>query len=106
MVELNVVAVDAKGQPVTDLTRDELRITDSNKPQTITFFHHRDDALSSPTALGPDEVSNRGRENVPRATMILFDLLNEDSAHAAPRPTGWCMISNPWNRRTTFISIA
>jgi VWFA-related protein len=77
MVELNVVAVDAKGRPITDLSRDELRITDSNKPQTITFFHHRDDALSPPPALGPSEVSNRGRENVPRATMILFDLLNE-----------------------------
>lgn len=77
MVELNVVAIDAKGQPVTDLTRDELRVTDSNKPQIITFFHHRDDALSAPPILGPDEVSNRGRENVPRATMILFDLLNE-----------------------------
>jgi len=77
MVELNVVAVDAKGQPITDLTRDELRITDSNKPQTITFFYHRDDALSTPPTLGPNEVSNRGRENVPRATMILFDLLNE-----------------------------
>lgn len=77
MVELNVVAVDAKGQPVTDLTRDELRVTDSNKPQTITFFHHRDDSLAAPPAVGPNEVSNRGRENVPRATMILFDLLNE-----------------------------
>ncbi len=77
MVELNVVAIDAKGQPVTDLTRDELRVTDSNKPQTITFFHHRDDALSAPPTLGPNEVSNRGRDNVPRATMILFDLLNE-----------------------------
>jgi VWFA-related protein len=77
MVELNVVALDAKGQPVTDLTRDELRVTDSNKPQTITLFRHRDDALSAPPTLGPNEVSNRGRDNVPRATMILFDLLNE-----------------------------
>jgi VWFA-related protein len=77
MVELNVVTLDAKGLPVTDLTRDELRVTDSNKPQTITFFRHRDDALSAPPTLGPNEVSNRGRDNVPRATMILFDLLNE-----------------------------
>jgi VWFA-related protein len=77
MVELNVVALDAKGQSVTDLTRDELRATDSNKPQTITFFRHRDDALATPPALGPNEVSNRGRDNVPRATMILFDMLNE-----------------------------
>jgi VWFA-related protein len=77
MVDLNVVVVDAHGQPVTDLSRDELRITDSGKPQTIAFFRHRDDALAAPPKLAPDEVSNRGRDNVPRATMILWDMLNQ-----------------------------
>lgn len=77
MVDLNVVALDGHGQPVTDLTRDELRVTDSGKPQALTLFRHRDDALAAPRALAPNEVSNRGRDNVPRATMVLFDMLNE-----------------------------
>lgn len=77
MVDLNIVALDSHNQPVTDLTRDELRIVDANKPQTIVFFRHRDETLAAPPALAPNEVSNRGRGNVPRATMILFDMLNE-----------------------------
>lgn len=77
MVDLNVIAVDNHGQPVTDLTAAELKITDNGKAQTIAFFHHRDSGLSAPPALGPHEISNRTGSNVPRATVILFDLLNE-----------------------------
>jgi VWFA-related protein len=77
MVDLNVVALDIHGQPVVDLTREEFRVTDSGKPQTIAFFRHRDEQLGPPPALGPNEFSNRSRANVPRATLILFDLLNE-----------------------------
>jgi len=78
MVDLNVVALDNHGQAITDLTRDELRVTDNGKPQTIAFFRHRDSALGAAPALGPNEVSNRSRANVPRATVILFDFLNEN----------------------------
>jgi VWFA-related protein len=77
MVDLNVVAIDSRGQLVTDLTRDEFRVTDSGKPQTIAFFRHRDSALAQVPALKSNEVSNRGGNNIPRATLILFDLLNE-----------------------------
>jgi len=77
MVDLNVVALDIHGQPVVDLTRDEFRVTDSGKPQTIAFFRHRDEQLGPPPVLGSNEFSNRSRANVPRATLILFDLLNE-----------------------------
>ena len=77
VVDLNIVALHARGQPATDLKPDELHITDAGKPQTIAFFRHRDDSLAPPPALALNEVSNRGRNNVPRATMILFDMLNE-----------------------------
>jgi VWFA-related protein len=77
MVDLNVVALDNRGQAVTDLTRDEFRVTDNGKPQTIGFFRHRDSALGAVPKLAPNEFSNRGGTNVPRATLILFDLLNE-----------------------------
>lgn len=77
MVDLNVVALDSHGQAVTDLTRDEFHVTDNGKPQTIAFFRHRDSALGAVPTLAPNEFSNRGRANVPRATLILFDLLNQ-----------------------------
>jgi VWFA-related protein len=77
MVDLNVVALDIHGQLVADLTRDEFRVTDSGKPQAIAFFRHRDEQLGPSPALGPNEVSNRSGANVPRATLILFDMLNE-----------------------------
>jgi len=77
MVDLNVVALDSHGQAVTDLTREELRVTDNGKPQTIAFFHHRDSALGAVPTLGTNEFSNRRGANVPRATVILFDLMNE-----------------------------
>lgn len=77
MVDLNVVAVDNHGQPITDLSCDELRMTDSGKAQTIAFFHHRDDENHPFPALQQGEFSNRSAGNVPRATVILFDLLNE-----------------------------
>ena len=77
MVDLNVVAVDNHGEAVTDLTRDDFRIVDNGKPETLAFFHHRNTALGAAHTLAPNEVSNRGGANVPRATLILFDLLNE-----------------------------
>ncbi|HEY3838783.1 MAG TPA: VWA domain-containing protein [Bryobacteraceae bacterium] len=77
MIDLNVIAVDNHGQPVTDLRRDEFRISDSGKEQVIAFFHHRDVQERQAPVLGPNELSNRNPINVPRATVILFDLLNE-----------------------------
>lgn len=77
MVELNVVALDSHGAPVTGLTRDDFRVVDSGKPQAIEFFRHRDSGGEPPAQLEPNEFSNRGGSNVPRATVILFDLMNE-----------------------------
>src|SRR5215469_16847615 len=77
MVDLTVVAVDSKGLPVTDLKREELSVADNGKRQEIAFFRHRDDSSTRVTDLDFDESSNRGSDNVPRATVILFDLLNE-----------------------------
>jgi VWFA-related protein len=77
MVDLNVVADDSRGRPVTDLTRDDFRVTDSGKLQTVAFFRHRDSGPVEAPKLEPNEYSNRAGANVPRATLILFDLLNE-----------------------------
>jgi VWFA-related protein len=77
LIDLNVIAVDPHGEPVIDLTSDDFQVTDSGKPQKIAFFRHTDSKLWREPALGPNEFSNRAGANVPRATVILFDLLNE-----------------------------
>lgn len=77
MVDLNVVALDSQGQAMTDLTSDEFRVSDNGKPQTIAFFRHRDSHPGQVPVLAPHEFSNRGPANVPRATLLLFDLMNE-----------------------------
>ena len=77
MVDLNVVALDGHGAPVTDLTRDDFRIADAGKPEAIAFFRHRDSAAKPAPRLAPGEYSNRSAANVPRATLIVFDMLNQ-----------------------------
>jgi len=78
MVDLNVVALDSHGAPIADLTRDAFRITDAGKSETIAFFRHRDGAAKPSRQLAPGEYSNRSAANVPRATLILFDMLNQE----------------------------
>src|ERR1017187_9797221 len=56
---LNVIAVDSRGEPVTDLTSDDFQVTDAGKPQKIAFFRHTDSKLWQVPALAPNEVSNR-----------------------------------------------
>jgi len=77
MVDLNVVVVDARGQPVTDLTSDDFQVTDAGKPQSIVYFQHSDSRLQQPVASGPNEFSNRNAGTIPHVTLILFDQLNQ-----------------------------
>ncbi len=76
LIDLNVVAVDSRGQPVTDLTSDDFQITDAGKPQTIVYFHHNDSRREQPLPLRPNEFSNRIAGTVPHVTLILLDLMN------------------------------
>jgi VWFA-related protein len=59
-VQLNVVAVDSHGQPVTDLKSEDFRIQDEGKAQTIAAF-------TAPSA-----------NPVRPSTLILMDFLNMD----------------------------
>jgi VWFA-related protein len=77
LVNLNVVAVDNRGDPVSDLTSADFQVTDAGKRQKIVFFRHYDSKLSAAPVLTLNEVSNRTGANIPRATIILLDLLNE-----------------------------
>ena len=77
LVDLNVVAVDSHGQPVTDLSSDDFEITDGGKQQKIAFFHHSNRAQWQTSTLAHNELSNRSGATIPYATVILFDLMNE-----------------------------
>jgi len=76
LLKLSVVAIDNRGRPVGDLTAADFRITDGGKPEKITLFRHDEPKLQQPR-LTPGEFSNRGTANLSRATLVLFDLLNE-----------------------------
>jgi VWFA-related protein len=77
LVDLNVVALDNHGQPVADLTASDFEINDAGKPRNIAFFHRYGRTLRRLGMSGPNQYSNRGGANIPHATLILFDLLNE-----------------------------
>jgi VWFA-related protein len=77
IVRLNVIAVDSGGQPVTDLTADDFRVTDQGKPERVLFF--RRSGIPQPAAApGAHEYSNSAAS--PHTTAILFDLMNQGRA--------------------------
>lgn len=73
LVRLNVVAVDAQGKPVGDLTANDFHIVDDGKPETIALFHTG--GFGPATAANPSEFTNRPSPP-PHTTVILFDCLN------------------------------
>jgi VWFA-related protein len=77
LLDFTVVAVDNHGQPVNDLTSDELQVTDAGKRQQIAFFRHSDNKLWKTPVLGPNEFSNHDAAGNRPVTLVLFDLMNE-----------------------------
>ena len=79
LIDLDIVALDNHGQPVTDLTAGDFRVTDDGKPEKITYFH-RNVAAGEPDLAplpGKRELTNRERGGANNATVILLDLLNQ-----------------------------
>jgi VWFA-related protein len=78
LMDLNVVALDEHGRPVTDLSADHFQISDAGKPQRISFFRRNSESTSrnQARATGPNQFSNRTGGGARNATVILFDLLN------------------------------
>jgi VWFA-related protein len=76
VVKLNVVAVDARGQAVPDLTREDFQVFDSGKLQHIASFRRNDVKPLRAAPPESNESSNRSGAPLSRATVILFDLLN------------------------------
>jgi len=79
------VATEADGQPLTDLSPEQIQISDEGKPYPLVFARL---LRTSPTppALGPREFSNQVHEQFSESTLILLDLLN---ANLTERGTAW-----------------
>src|SRR5258706_5995483 len=89
LVQVNVVVHDKKGEPLSDLKRDDFTILDKGKQQKVAVFAV--DSIGAPPkawpALPPNIFSNRvQRADTPTSTtVILFDGLNtrfQDQAYA------------------------
>ncbi|HXP84822.1 MAG TPA: VWA domain-containing protein [Bryobacteraceae bacterium] len=81
VVTLNVIARDARDQPVGDLGVDDVQVFDQGKPQRVILFRRTEDSRQLSAPLGPHEYSNRSGAAAPHAVVILFDLLNANFAY-------------------------
>jgi VWFA-related protein len=77
LIDLNVIALDGHGQPVTDLKPDEMQVTDAGKPQKLSLFRRIGGELRQVEPLSPNQFTNRVNGEAPHATVLLFDLMNE-----------------------------
>ena len=87
LIELNVVAQDRHGNPVTDLKKEDFVLKDAGKEQKISVFAiERSEKDVSPTPIGghvvagqklpPNTFTNRVEQKIGAVTVILFDILN------------------------------
>src|ERR1035441_713311 len=58
LVNLNVVAKDARGQAVMDLTGDDFRVFEGSKAQRVVSFRPNEQTVKRVMRAGPDEYSN------------------------------------------------
>ncbi len=85
LVVVDIVAVDEKGQPVTDLTADDFTVTEDGKPQRISdFSFHRPGSETPVRQPAPGIISNAPQFNSNSClNVILLDAINTDfSDHA------------------------
>ncbi len=79
LVQVSVVVQDKKGNPVTNLGKDDFSIEDESKPQNISVFFGGGPSHAAPATLPPNVFTNRfdlKGEEPGAVTVILFDLLN------------------------------
>jgi len=89
MLTFNVVAQDAKGDPVRELYAGDLRLYDDGKLMSVAFCRPIETASQAAAPLGPREYSNRPTGGKSQSTLVLLDLLN---ANLAERGLGWTEI--------------
>ncbi|HZI58542.1 MAG TPA: VWA domain-containing protein [Verrucomicrobiae bacterium] len=86
LVVLDVVALDDKGQPISDLKADDFTVLEDGKPQKISDFSYHHPASSNAPArpLAPNIMSNAPQFSANSCmNVILLDAINTDfSSHA------------------------
>ncbi len=89
LVQVNVIVQDKKGEPVTDLTRDDFTLLDQGQPQIVSTFSVESlRTLPAAQPAPPNVFSNRFEQKThtpTSVTVILLDGLNtrfEDMAYA------------------------
>jgi VWFA-related protein len=97
LVQVNVIAQDGNGNPITGLTKDDFTLLDQGQSQSISFFsEERNQPISTAATAGVPSInhfSNRFAEKsgVPTSvTVILMDVLNTrapDMAYARKQVT-------------------
>jgi len=79
LVDFSVVALDRKGNPVTDLTKEEIEVTDKGRRRELAFFRFEGASEAREAApLPPGEFTNRAEYTTgpPRnITAIVIDTL-------------------------------
>jgi VWFA-related protein len=111
LVQVNVIARDSSGGPITDLTKDDFELFDNGKPQAVSFFALEAPVTSfnPPTPLPEHVFSNRleNNGNVTRGvTIVLFDFLNShftDQAAAKKQLIGVLRQIQPGQRIGVYL---
>lgn len=86
LVDFTIVAVDARGNPVTDLTKDEISIVEDGSNRDVAFFQFEGRSATTagtPTPLAPGTFTNRPEytPTAPRHLIaIVLDLINTSMA--------------------------
>jgi VWFA-related protein len=111
-VLVDIVVTDRNGKPVMGLTKDAFRITEQNKPQSISYFEeHR--GLSPEVArqaeipqLAPDVFSNYSPIGTPPAVnVLLLDALNtplQDQSYLRQAAERYLKTLKPGSRLAIF----
>jgi VWFA-related protein len=110
LVEVNVVVKDRKGNPITDLTKDDFTVLDGNKPQAISDFSvqatHLTAGLVEPAAKNTFTNRFEDQTGVPTSvTVVLFDALNthfRDLAYAREQMLKFIAQIHPEDRVAIF----
>jgi VWFA-related protein len=80
LVQISVIAVDGKGEPMTGLKKEDFTVLDDGKPQKISVFMCASPAPATPPpALPPHYFTNRfdlKGEDPGAVNVVLFDALN------------------------------
>src|SRR5437588_166212 len=110
LVQVNVVVHDKKGEPVSDLKKEDFTIFEKGKEQKLAVFAV--DSITAPTkawpALPPNIFSNRVKtaDTPTSITVILFDGLNtrfQDQAYARKQIVKFLSEIQPHDRVALYL---